>query len=141
MPMKFHSNNEPLEFVRDEGVSGAHAQGYFWFWRKFVPALEQAKASSSVSREMIADCYYVAGDVHDFNDAPRTAIACYHNALKIGPLCGAAHREIASMLGRMGQYDQALAHYDKAISLNPGDRHAVSDRADYIGENRVKPPP
>ncbi|MEM8986808.1 MAG: hypothetical protein AAGC95_08805 [Pseudomonadota bacterium] len=139
MPMKFKTDKELLEFVAKGGVSRAHAQGYFWFWRKFIPALEKAKASSLVSNEMVADCYYVAGDVHDFNEAPKAAIKCYRNALRADPNCGGAYREIANMLGRMGRYDDALAHSDSALSINPDDQYALSDREDYIGESRLEP--
>lgn len=140
MPMKFNNDKELLEFVSREGVGRTHAQGYFWFWREFVPALERAKTLSQVADELLSDCHYVAGDVHDFNDAPRAAIKCYLNSLNVDPHRAEAHREIANMLGKMGRYDKALANSDTALSLNPDDRHTISDREDYIGKNRLSPP-
>jgi tetratricopeptide (TPR) repeat protein len=140
MPLNFESDEEMLHFVSDKGVSLTHSQGYFWFWRKFMPALDKAMTSGAVSHELIADCYYVAGDVHDFNEAPKTAIHCYEQALEFDPEMGAAHREIALMLGRMGKYKKALVHSDKALALNPEDKYALGDRDEYVRENRLSPP-
>lgn len=140
MSIEFDSNDEMFRFVSKEGVGLTHSQGYFWFWRKFMPALENAVASESCSNELIADCYYVAGDVHDFNAAPKAAIRCYKKALQFDPECNAAYREIASMLGRMGEYEKALSYSEKALALNPDDSHAIRDREEYVAENRLLPP-
>jgi tetratricopeptide (TPR) repeat protein len=140
MPMNFESDEEMFHFVSDKGISSTHSQGYFWFWRKFMPALDKATTIGEISHELIAGCYYVAGDVHDFNEAPKAAIRCYEQALEFGPEMGAAHREIASMLGRMGKNKKALVHSDKALALNPKDKHALSDRDKYVRETRLSPP-
>jgi tetratricopeptide (TPR) repeat protein len=140
MPMSFDTDEEMFRFVSDQGVGLTHSQGYFWFWRKFMPALQKAAASGLISHELIADCYYVAGDVHDFNDAPKAAIRCYELALQFDPTMGAAHREIALMLGRMGELKKALLHADRAVALNPDDKYAIEDRKNYSGDDRLSPP-
>ncbi len=138
MPMKFKSNKEMFHFVADKGVGLTHAQGYHWYWKKLIPAFEKAVRTHKIPKKFIADCYYVFGDVHDFNNAPKAAIRCYEEALKVDPEMGTAHREIANMYGQMGDFDRALLHSDKALALLPSDKFAISDRREYIGEsNRI----
>ena len=140
MPIKFKSDKKLLAFVSDNGEWLTHSKGYFWFWNTLMPLLKDAKSAQRYSNDLIADCYYVAGDVHDFNDAPLAAIKCYRAALKLDPQMGTVHREIANMLGRMGRYDEALAHNDKALALTPDDEYAISDRDMYIDDARLSPP-
>ncbi len=140
MSLNFESDEEMFHFVSDKGVSLTHSQGYFWFWRKFMPALDKVTTTGEVSHELIAECYYVAGDVHDFNEAPKAAIRSYEKALEFDPEMGAAHREIALMLWRMGKYKKALVHSDNALALNPEDKHALGDRDYYVRENHLSPP-
>ena len=119
--------------IRDRsGVSWAHSLGYVWFHDIFIPALEKVASLSLMSNEAICDAYYIAGDITEFNEAPNKAIEYYLKALSFDPYCGAAHREIANMLGRMGRFDEALEHSDKAIALEPDDVYALSDREGHL---------
>lgn len=140
MTKDYTTDEELLQHISDEGVGWLHNQGYEWFWSDFIPRLEKAEASSDTDHELIADCYYVAGDVHHINDAPKAAIRCYLKSLEHDPDNGAPHREIASMYGQMGEYDKALHHSDQALYLNPNDRDAASDREGYVGKGRPDEP-
>ena len=127
MPLEFDNDIDLLNYVSDAGVGSVHDLGYSWFWNEFMPALKRAEDTPHISNELISSGYYVAGDVHDSNEAPKAAIESYKKSLEFDPFNGAAHREIASMLGRMGRYEEALMHVNKAIEINPYDEFAISD--------------
>lgn len=130
MAREFETLEDLLRFVDAEGIGLTHAQGYDWFWRKFQPALSACVTDKSIEREVISSCHYVAGDVHEFNRAPRAAIDCYQKALKVEPTLGSAHREIADMYCRMGDMDNARIHSDRALTLIPSDKHTIADRVE-----------
>ena len=136
MPLKFDNDIDLLNYVSDAGIGSVHIQGYSWFWNEFMPALKRAEGNPHISNEIISDGYYVAGDVHDFNEAPKAAINSYKKSLEFDPLHGEAHREIANMLGHMGRYEEALIHSDRAIEINPDDECAISDRDIHTSDVR-----
>lgn len=114
--------------MSESEFSWVHSQGYNWFHKVFMPALEQSATLSLVSKETLSSCYYLAGDVNDVNDAPNKALEYYHKALNFDPYCGATHREIGTTLYRLGKTTEAIEYLDKAIALDPDDTHAIHDR-------------
>ena len=54
------------------------------------------------------------------------------------PTLGGPHREIANMLGRMGEFEKALKYSNQALELWPDDEHAIADREDYLPINRLE---
>lgn len=104
-----------------------------------MPALERVAKSSSVDAEIIADNFYAAGDVHDFNEAHKTAISLYKRALEFNPEMSTAHREIASMNRQLGNFEAAIKHSDIALSIAPDDKFNVSDRKQIDGEKADAP--
>jgi len=88
-------------------------------------------------RELAADGYYRLGDVHDFNRAPRAAIAAYRRCLKLNPQEAAAWREIGSMYVSLGRNNKALSALRRAIRMDPEDEDA---RADLEGIRRYPSP-
>lgn len=133
MSQTFENAKEMLEHVAKEGVGWAHAQGYRWYWKTFRPALEQAAAAKTLESETLADCYYVCGDIHDFNQAPKAAIEEYRRVLEIEPDSSSAFRELASMYSALGLYEEALRHSDQALRLDPDDEFARKDRQEIEG--------
>lgn len=128
MARTFDTSSDLLLFVSEEGISSTHREGYQWFWNKFMPALEKHVAETHLSKDVISDCCYIAGDVHDFNSAPKAAIREYKRTLEIDPTLGSAYREIAGMHYRMGEYDRAIDFSNTALKLWPDDESAVWDR-------------
>ncbi len=76
---------------------------------------------------MLSGAYYVVGDIHDFNHAPRAAISAYRRSLRFDPSEAAAWREIGGMLEWMGHHTRARTALRRALVLAPDDEYAQSD--------------
>lgn len=142
MPLEFETSEELLDFVSTGGVPRTHAQGYDWFWTVLTPALQSANAKTKKEKARLADCHYVAGDVHDFNNAPLAAIEEYKKALYYDPEHAASYREIANMQERTGDLEGAMTNIEKALELDPDERCAITDREcilDSISDKQFQP--
>ena len=63
--------------------------------------------------------WYVTGLCALKREALFTGIACIEKALAIGPKIAEAHQSLGVALSRIGRFDEAIAHWRDAISLNP----------------------
>lgn len=105
-----------------EGISDLHPRGYLWLRNAFLPALRRlSRSRHSSDRIRTATGYYLLGDVHDFNHAPRAAIRAYRRCLQFNPGCGAALREIGSCYDEVGDRRRALFNLRKAVQVDPSD--------------------
>lgn len=136
MLINYHLQKKLIIDVSKSEPWWAHSQGYVWFHKVFIPALEKVASLSLLPNETVSECYYKAGDAAEFNNAPKKALEYYYTALSFDPDCGATCREIANMLDRLGRFDEALEYIDRAIALNLDDTLAVDDR-EYILENTI----
>lgn len=120
-----------------KGVGGTHYKGYRWLIRTFIPALNRAENDKLTSkrRMYLADAYYVLGDIHDFNDAPKAAIKAYSKSIELLSSSG-AWREIGGMHANMGNKLEAIQCLEKALSIDPEDEHAISD-LEYIKDDSI----
>jgi tetratricopeptide (TPR) repeat protein len=84
---------------------------------------------------LLSGAYYVVGDIHDFNGAPRAAISAYRRSLRFDPGEAAAWREIGGMLDRMGYRTRARSAVRRALALAPDDEYAKSDLQHLEPEN------
>ena len=69
-----------LRWNIQRGISWIHSRGYEWFTKRYLTSiknLEQPPKKNSDDKFLLSDAYYCVGDVHDFNDAPLTAIKAY----------------------------------------------------------------
>jgi len=139
-PRNLVSDEDILKYISEHQIAHLHRQGFEWFWSIYMPALERAAKSGSISKGILADNYYVAGDVHEFNESPRTAITYYEKALKFDPDLNAAHREISRMYHRLGCLDAAIRHSDLALAIWPDEKHALADRVDLDEDVKSKDP-
>jgi tetratricopeptide (TPR) repeat protein len=104
------------------------SRGYVWFksvYCAYVLDLEQTSYHKDYS--LLCDCYYMIGDVHDFNGSPKAAIKAYHKSFTWDPTCSAALREIGCMYSNMGELQKALSSLKKSLRIYPTDEHAISD--------------
>jgi len=115
--------------ARSRDLPTAYGRGYFWLNERFLPALKRVEQSArrKADRMIAAQGYYILGDIHDFNHAPRAAIRAYRRCLRLDPEASGAHREIGNMLDRMGMADPALAALKRAVRMDPDDEHARGD--------------
>lgn len=133
---------ELLEYIDEQGVGWLHAQGYEWFWGRYIVALESVAGNTEISSfdlETLADSYYRAGDIFDFMDAPLMAIEYYHKALELDPEMAVAHREIARMYERVGDYEKMIEYSDKALALDPNEPCALQDRDGFYSREETTP--
>lgn len=72
----------------------------------------------------IALCYTDGG-------APAAAIKPYEELLKLDPDNAQVHSNLGLLYGRKGDYEMALAHYNRAIALDPFYYSAYANRANY----------
>jgi tetratricopeptide (TPR) repeat protein len=111
------------------GVAQTHGKGFAWFRSLLLPALSvfERSARTPEDRRLLSGAYYVVGDMHDFNGAPRAAISAYRRSLRFDPSEAAAWREIGGMLDRMGHRNRARNAVRRALALAPDDECAKSD--------------
>jgi tetratricopeptide (TPR) repeat protein len=121
---------EILEEIAEHGISYVHMKGYEWFDKNLIPSIKHAEKSLSDKNELLADCWYVIGDIYDFNNAPLKAIESYAKSVQFDPKMASAYREIANMQERIGEYSIALENIQKAIQLEPDDENAKNDLID-----------
>ncbi len=128
-------NSEFLKKVSKEGLAWVHGNGFEWLRDTLLPALEAAGDSAPDEKALIAECFYVLGDVHDVNGAPKAAIEAYQKAIDYYEKFPAAYREMAGMYQNMGDYDNAAALISAAVGLDPEDELALLDQ-EGISEGR-----
>ena len=90
-------------------------------------------------RCVAAQAFYLLGDCHDLNGAPRAAIRAYQRALVLDPKRSDAWREIAAMLENMGELKRSRRALLRAQSLARRDDLIVGDleRVEWAMFNRV----
>jgi len=91
-----------------------------------VNRLEQAARHAS-DRELLADCYFMMGDVHFFNDAPRAAIRAYKRSHHVDPEHECPLYEIASQYSLMGRYEEAIRFLKRVLAICPDDEIALTE--------------
>lgn len=126
-----------IENWGDKGVGETHYKGYRWLNRTFIPALRKAENDKLTSKRKmyLADAYYVLGDIHDFNDAPKAAIKAYTKSVDLYPSSG-AWREKGGMYSDMGKKEEAIKCLEKALSIDQKDEYAVID-LEYVKDDSM----
>lgn len=116
-----------IQWHASRGVSWMHGRGYRWFKDDFYPRVLrlEAVASSRSDRATLSVAWYLIGDIHDFNEAPKAAIRAYRKSVQFNPGHGEAYRELGSMYTGMGKYRAAIRHCERAVALNPRDVYSV----------------
>lgn len=115
--------------VEEDGIALLHSRGYQWFKSEFLPYLNLGDTLLPNELELLADCWYIAGDVHDFNGTPIKAIESYKKALEYDDEVDGAYREIANMYEQIGQYTEALKYINIAIEKMPEEEELIDERA------------
>lgn len=118
-----------LTEVENDGIALLHSRGYQWFKSEFLPYLNLGDTLLADSMELLADCWYLVGDVHDFNGTPTKAIESYKKALEYDDDVDGAYREIANMYEQIGEYTKALEYINVAIEKMPDEEELMDDRA------------
>lgn len=115
--------------VEEDGIALLHSRGYQWFKSEFLPYLNLGDTLLADQVELLADCWYIVGDVHDFNGAPLKAIESYKKALEYDDEVDGAYREIANMYEQIGEYTQALEYINVAIEKMPEEEELMDEKA------------
>ncbi|MCC7298466.1 MAG: hypothetical protein IT244_09045 [Bacteroidia bacterium] len=115
-----------LNQVAEEGVAYLHGLGYAFFQEQFLTALEQGE-EFGVETDLLSECWYIAGDVYDFNDAPIMAIRAYQKSAAFDPEFADAYKEMAHMQEKIGAYALALENLKKAVELDANDKESKDD--------------
>jgi len=113
--------------VSENGVSYAHGKGFEWFKNKLIPYIKEAEQKTPNYNPKIADCWYIVGDIYDFNNAPSKAIESYLKAIELDSSIASAYREIGNMQEQIGEYSNAIQSIEKAIELEPTDENTIAD--------------
>ncbi|MFK7796779.1 MAG: tetratricopeptide repeat protein [Aureispira sp.] len=119
-----------LEEVEEEGVAYLHNKGYQWFKSYYLPRLHLADELLPDELELIAESWYLVGDVYDFNVIPLLAIAAYRKVLEYDEDVDGAYRELALMYESIGEYQKALEFVNKALEYTPDDEELMDTLAD-----------
>lgn len=118
-----------LAEVEEDGIALLHSRGYQWFKSEFLPYLNLGDTLLADQVELLADCWYLVGDVYDFNGTPIKAIESYKKALEYDDDVDGAYREIANMYEQIGQYTEALEYINIAIEKMPEEEELLDDKA------------
>ncbi len=108
---------------QSRGVSWLIASGFRRFRNEFLPAVAELErtAQTRSDRILLSDTWYVIGDIHDFNQAPRAALRAYRRSIRWDPSNAGAHRELGGMLENIGQYASGVRALERAVELWPED--------------------
>lgn len=117
-----------LNWHNQRGIAWVISRGYRWFKEKYLPAIHRLeKADFKKDRYLLGWCYYMIGDVHDFNRCPKAAIRAYKTSISLDSNNAAALREMGIMYETIGQYKKAASLLKKAIQIDPEDGFAIAD--------------
>ncbi|MCH2023494.1 MAG: hypothetical protein MK207_13545 [Saprospiraceae bacterium] len=114
--------------VENQGVVKLHISGYRWFKSIWLPRLGLADLLIPEHAALLADCWYLMGDVYDFNCAPLKAIECYKKAIQYDESIDGAYREIANMYKQIGHYSKALNYINIAIDMMPDNTEIKAEK-------------
>lgn len=133
--MDKHQLQDFLQQHEDAGIAALHTKGYQWFKSEWMPRIRLGEELLPNQTDLLADCWYLIGDVHDFNGAPLQAIQAYQQCLAYDETVDGAYRELAYHYELTGQYPEALAHVQKALAdLPPADSDAASEELEDLRE-------
>lgn len=127
-----------LSRTEERGIAALYNKGYQWIQSNFLPHVHLADTLLETEVELLADCWYLMGDIYDFNDAPKKAIECYFKALECDEEADGAYREIGLAYQQIGDYTKALEYTELALAKMPDDEDLMDIKAeiqDYINYN------
>lgn len=129
-----------LVATEEAGIAALYNRGFAWLKSEFLPKLQLAESLLPEETILQADCWYLLGDVYDFNEAPEQAITAYQTALLFDDTIEGPYREIAHMHELIGEYPTALDYINRALELQPDDtllmedKSAIQDSINYTTE-------
>ncbi len=128
MKSSLENDRTYLNWYISRGIAYVISRDYRWFKDKYLPAVcRLEKAGLKKDHLLLSDCYYMIGDIHDFNRCPRAAIKAYQKSFEWYPQNAAALREMGVMYETIGYYKKAASLIKKAIRVDPNDDFAVAD--------------
>ncbi|MEW5734363.1 MAG: hypothetical protein AB1921_05890 [Thermodesulfobacteriota bacterium] len=83
---------------------------------------------------LLSCIYYMAGDVHFFNNAPAAAIRAFKKSARHDPAHAEAYRELGERYAEIGCLGIAEKYLKKAVALGPDDTWARADLDDLPGQ-------
>ena len=99
-------------------------------YAKALKYLAQLSNEAQCQRDLIPVLLFAALCYSNSN-VTKEAIKIYYDLLQLDPNHAQAHSNLGYQLMKEGNYDEALKHFNKAISVKPKDYYAYSNRADY----------
>ena len=118
-----------LQQQENAGIAALHARGYVWYQSEWLPRLRLGEELLATHTDLLADCWYLIGDLHDFNGAPLQAIQAYQQALAYDEDVDGAYRELAYLNELVGNYPAALDYVRQALERLPGPEEEGVDEA------------
>jgi tetratricopeptide (TPR) repeat protein len=114
--------------------------------RKYLNALDQAKATSPASAETIAWCYWQLGEVARTSNQKNAALHFYRGALDAFPEYPHAVASLAQLRASQGDLDAAIASFEKITTKRAdpvdvailGDLYELAGRKDKASEQHQK---
>lgn len=119
-----------LEVREEEGIASLYNKGYQWFKGFYLPRLRLADELLPDNLELIADSWYLVGDVYDFNEMPLLGIEAYRKVLEYDEDADGAYRELAHMHERIGEYQKALEYINIALERAPDEEELMEAKAE-----------
>lgn len=90
-------------------------RGYAWLAQELLPQLSSASAAPTIDKGILADCWHLVGEIHDFNHAPKKALAAFRKAIDFDPELVTAYLAVTDMLEQTGAYYEAFQYLNQAI--------------------------
>jgi tetratricopeptide (TPR) repeat protein len=118
-----------------KGIGWLYDNGLEFFNKHFYPNLNflEKVANTKEEIEILADSFYLLGDIYDFHNAPKAAIRAYKKGIMYFPYPDYASgydREIGVMLNAIGKYNLATRHFNKALKTHPQDE-VIKDEIEF----------
>lgn len=107
-----------------KGIGWLYDSGLEFFNKHFYPTLTYLEkvARTRKETEVLADSYYLLGDVYDFHGAPKAAIRAYKKGITYFPYPNYASgydREIGRMYNDIGKFNLASQHFKRSLKIYP----------------------
>lgn len=119
-----------MQDIYIRGVIWIQENGYEWLKKVLLFKMESLVPKTEQERLILADAWYMIGELYDFNSAPKHAIQFYEKAIALNPNMAIYYREIANMYNQFGDYGEAFKYINIALEKDPDDVSSQIDRQD-----------
>jgi tetratricopeptide (TPR) repeat protein len=116
-----------LKQFSEKEIEDLLSMGSKWFYNTFLPNLEIATNTKSISESILAECWHMAGDIFDLVFAPLHAKNAYEKVIELEPEFTSVFLQMAFIHNDLGDYEVAMEYINLSLELDPEDEEIASE--------------